>query len=222
MSALTTLAVVVVIGVVIFIVRSFMNKPKDVEYVVLVSDAASGKDEKTNTSTIPRSNNQPEGITFTYTGWLLVNDFTLGYGNRRRIFSKADCPGLYIDSTSNSLIVALDTYGNTETVLIPNIPAKKWIHFAIVVNQYSIDIYINGTLRTHHTLSQLPQQNDEPVKMGGGYDGVLGRLHYYPRSLTMGEIDSLSREAPPSDLYKSPEAPQYFDMTWYIGRLNSA
>lgn len=198
-----------------------MSKPKDVEYVVLVADAAPGKNETTNTSTIPRSNNQPEGITFTYTGWLVVNDFTAGYGNRRRIFSKADCPGLYLDSTSNSLIVALDTYGNTETVLIPNIPAKKWLHFAIVVNQYSMDIYINGTLRTHHTLAQLPQQNDEPVKMGGGYDGLLGRLHYYARSLTMGEIDSLSREAPPSDLYKSPEAPQYLDMTWYVGRLNS-
>ena len=222
MSTLTTLAIVAIVGLVIYMLWRSARSGKKVEYVTLVENAASGKDESTNTSTIPRSENQPEGIVFTYTGWLLMNDFTVGYGNRRRIFSKADCPGVYLDSTSNSLIVAVDTYGNTETVLIPNLPAKKWIHFAIVVNQYAVDIYINGTLRTHHTLSQLPQQNDEPVKLGGGYDGVLGRLHYYPRSLTMGEIDSLSHEAPPDDLYKTPEAPQYFDMTWYIGRLNSA
>jgi hypothetical protein len=221
MSALAVLSVVIVLAIVAFVIWTFVRTPQQLEYVVLVSDAVSGKDETINRSTIPRSENQPEGIVFTYTGWLLMNDFTVGYGNRRRIFSKADCPGLYLDSTSNSLIVAVDTYGNTETILIPNIPAKKWIHFAISVNQYSVDVYINGTLRTHHTLSQLPQQNEEPVKLGGGYDGVLGRLHYYPRSLTMGEVDSLSREAPPDDLYKTPEAPQYLDMTWYIGRLNS-
>jgi hypothetical protein len=160
-------------------------------------------------------------MTFTYTGWVLIKDFTAGYGTKRRIFSKGDCPGLYLDSTSNSLMVAVKTYGSTETILIPNIPAMKWMHFAIVVNQHAVDIYINGTLRQHHTLGQLPDQSDTSVVIGKGWDGVIGRFSYRPRSLTNADVRKLSLEDPPNDLVPKTSGPQYFDMSWYIGRLNS-
>jgi hypothetical protein len=215
------LTVFIVLAILIGILVWYFTSPKPTENVIIVPGSKSGIEEVTNNLLLPRSENQPEGIVFTYTGWLLINDFTVGYGKQRRIFSKGDCPGLYIDSTSNSLLVAVDTYGLKETILIPNIPAKKWIHFAITVNQYSVDIYINGTLRTHHTLGQLPKQNDEQIKIGGGWEGVIGQFSYYPRSMSMMEVDALSRQDPPSDLYTPPSPPQYFDMSWYIGRLNS-
>ena len=216
------LVIFLVLAIFIGIAVWYFRSPKPTEYVTILESSKSGKEESTNPFVLPRSENQPEGIVFTYTGWLLINDFTAGYGNKRRIFTKGDCPGLYIDSTSNSLIVAVDTFGNKETLLIPNIPAKKWIHFAISVNQYSVDVYINGTLRTHHTLGQLPKQNEDQLKIGGGFDGVLGRFSYYPRSLSMPEVESLGRQEPPSDLYQAPSPPQYFDMSWYTGRLNSS
>jgi len=215
------LTVFVVLAILIGILVWYFRSPKPLENVIIVPGSKSGIEEVTNRLLLPRSENQPEGIVFTYTGWLLINDFTVGYGTQRRIFSKGDCPGLYIDSTSNSLLVAVDTYGLKETILIPNIPAKKWMHFAITVNQYSVDVYINGTLRTHHTLGQLPKQNDEDLKLGGGWEGVIGQFSYYPRSMSMSEVEGLSRQDPPSDMYTPPAPPQYFDMSWYIGRLNS-
>lgn len=215
-------AILVIAAVLIGVLVWYFRSPKPLDYIPVLSGSKSGADETINTLTIPLSENQPEGIVFTYTGWLLINDFTTGYGKRRRIFSKGDCPGMYLDSTSNSLIVAVNTYGSQETILVPNIPAKKWIHFAITVNQYAVDIYINGTLRIHHTLGQLPKQNDDQLKLGGGWDGVIGRVSYYPKSMSMSQVEGLSRQEPPSDLYQAPAAPQYFDMSWYIGRLNSA
>ena len=220
MNTVGALFMVAVVGVLIYLLFSYQMTEED--SVVIVSGSYAGDQENTYSNQLPRSFNQPEGATYSYTAWILIKDFEMGYGRRRRIFSKDDAPGLYIDSTSNSLVVAIKTYGSTETILIPNIPAMKWMHFALVVDQDSVDIYINGILRQHHTLGQLPQQNDKPIKMGAGWSGVLGKVNYYPRALTYDTVKSMSKDQPPSDLYRKPGKPQYFDITWYIGRLNSA
>lgn len=188
---------------------------------VLFANSIPGDTQQSYAGALPKSYNQPEGITYSYAAWILVKDFTKGYGTKRRIFSKGDAPGLYLDSTSNSLMVAVKTFSTTETILIPDIPAMKWIHFALVVNQQAVDIYINGMLRQHHTLGQLPQQNDELVTVGPGWDGVLARVYYYSRSISSAEIKKLVAETPPDDLERKPSGPQYFDITWYVGRLYS-
>ena len=196
--------------------------PVESDKVKLVLGSQAGNIEKSVSVQLPLSFNQPEGLTYSYSTWILVKDFGEGYGQRRRIFSKDDSPGLYIDSTSNSFIVSVKTFGSTETILIPSIPAMKWLHFALVVDQQAVDVFINGTLRQHHSLGQLPQQEGiAPVKMGPGWNGVLADLTYYSRALKHTEIKRMSEEPVPDDLQREPAAPQYFDISWYIGRLYS-
>ena len=207
-----------VIGFVVWLISS--SNPTD--RTIIQAGPTSGKTQKISSLSINRSFNQPDGMVFSYAGWLLVNDFTVNYGKKRLIFKKGDCPALYLDTTSNALLVEVQTFGSVESILIPNIPAKKWMHIALVVNQYSVDIYINGTLRQHHTLSQLPKQNDEPLTMGSnetGWDGVLSDLTYFMRSLNASEIEEMAKAIPKDDLYKAPAGPQYFDRSWYIGRI---
>jgi hypothetical protein len=198
----------------------FKAKSLPGDHYEIISGSQSGKAQTTSAATLPRSFNQAEGITYSYAGWMLVNDFTFNYGKLRRVFSKDDCPGVYLDTTSNAILVAIDTYGTKETILISNIPAKKWIHYAVVVNQYAVDIYINGILRQHHTLGQLPKQNDHSVVVGSdeGFDGTIANLTYWPRSISQTEINGFSKIVP-KDIYTPPEAGSYFDMTWYTGRV---
>ena len=212
------IAVIALVGILVLFARS----PGRTDKYTLFENSVPGDVVQSSITLLPRSYNQAEGLTYSYTAWILIKDFTRGYGERRRIFSKEDSPGLYIDSTSNSLIVAVDTYGSTETILIPNVPAMKWIHFAMVVDQHSVDIYINGILKKHHTLGQLPQLNDSAVTIGSTWDGVLSRLTYYDRSLNYIEIKEMLKEPIPNDLDRRPAPPNYFDISWYIGRLYSA
>jgi hypothetical protein len=193
------------------------------DQVNIVVGSQSGKESKAVSPAMPRSFNQPEGLTYSYSGWVLVNDFGAGYGKRRTIFKVGDdSPALYIDSTSNSFIVSIKTFGANETILIPSIPALKWLHVGIVVDQQAVDIYINGTLRQHHTLGQLPKQDGLPtIQMGPGWDGVLAKLTYYARALRPTEIKRIAEQPVPDDLQKKPAAPQYFDLSWYIGRFYS-
>lgn len=201
----------------------YSNAAVPSDQVAIVVGSKSGKQDRTLSFKLPQSFNQPEGLTYSYSGWVLVNDFGAGYGQRRTIFKTGDdSPALYIDSTSNSFIVAVKTFGSTETILIPSVPAMKWMHVGIVVDQQAVDVYINGTLRQHHSLGQLPkQQSNVDVKLGGGWDGVLAKLIYYSRALTPTEMKATAAEPVPDDLQKKPAAPQYFDLSWYIGRFYS-
>ena len=129
------------------------------------------------------------------------------------------CPALAIDANTNTLLAIVDTFGMTETVPISNIPAKKWVHFVIGVNQTSVSVFINGTLHTYHTLAQLPKQNTGPVHMssGGGFAGKLGALQYYPYLLTPAEVSSMSLNAPSADPTDNGVGvlPPYFASSWW-------
>jgi len=214
---------VVLVIVVVIVWRVLTPQAKKSDAIDIIPGSVSGKQVQTSSVTLDRSFNQPQGATFTYTGWILVNDFTFNYGKKRTIFTKGDCPGLYLDTTSNSLLIAVNTYADmAETVLIDNIPANKWVHFAIIVDQDAMDVYINGIIRQHHSLLQLPKQNDTGVTMGSssaaGWDGVLANLQYTPRSLSAGEVAALTADVPTNDLKVKPSGPQYFDLSWYTGR----
>ena len=105
MGAAEVIGGIVTLVIIVVIIWKVLSTPtKTSDAVDLVNGSISGKELKTATGvTIPRSFNQKQGATFTYTGWILANDFTYNYGNRRLIFTKGDCPGLYLDTTSNSL-----------------------------------------------------------------------------------------------------------------------
>lgn len=176
---------------------------------------------------IPKSYNEKEGMTFSYSCWIKIDDFAYRYGEQKVIFTKGPtdlstmCPALFLDGTTNSLLVKLDTFGGTETIPISNIPAKKWLHFALAVDQDSVDIYINGTLYLHHTLTQLPKQNTYTVQtgIGGGFDGKIGSLQYYSYFLTPETVKTIMGSPPtpsPSDV--DGPAPPYFDISWWTSR----
>lgn len=220
MEAIAILVGVLVIGLIVYFVLS-TSRTGPADTVELIPGSQPGDVELAKSLVLPLSFNQPEGLTYTYTGWVLIKDFTKGYGTERRVMSKGDSPGLYLNTTSNAFMLKVDTFGSKETILIPNIPAMKWIHFAIVVDQRAVDIYINGILRQHHTLSQLPKQNTSAVLFGPDWNGVIGKVVYRAKSLSHGEVKKLSQEAPPDDLQRKPAAGAYFDISWYTGRLNS-
>ena len=174
-------------------------------------------------SSLPTSYNQDKGLTFAYTSWLLFEDFTYRLGTQKVIFVKGPedlssmCPGVFLDSNTNTILVKIDTFGSQETITVPNIPAKKWVHFALVVDQDSVDIYINGVLHTHYTLSQLPRQNPSPLRVaiGGGFKGKIADLNYYNYFLAPEQIRSLMGSSPQQSPEEQPAVPPYSGINWW-------
>jgi len=210
------IASIVVVAIYFYLSRTASNPSSSVS---IQPDIADGKKAVSNNLSIPRSFNQKEGAVFSYTCWILVNDFAYKYGSQKVIFTKGPtdlssmCPALFLDGTTNTLIMKMDTFGGTEVIPISNIPAKKWIHVAIVVDQDSVDVYINGILHTHHSLTQLPKQNNGTVHIGlnGGFDGKISGLQYYGKFMTPADVSASMATGPQT----SDPLPQYFDPKWY-------
>jgi hypothetical protein len=192
---------------------------------VIQSTILDGKDSFDSNMALPQSFDQDKGITFSYSCWVRIDNFAYQPGKPKVIFTKGPtdlssmCPALLIDGNTNSLIVKLDTFGATEVIAIPNIPAKKWMHITIVVDQKAVDIYMNGMLFTHHSIMQLPRQNSGTVHTGldGGFEGKLAGLTYYNYFLKPTDVPALMRSTPQTDT-EVGILPPYFDISWWIGR----
>jgi hypothetical protein len=227
---ITTIAVAVVVagaivGIVMWYLKTYPTQGST--STTIQSTIEDGKKTVTSKVHLPFSEGQKEGLAFSYTCWVKVDDFAYRYGEQKVIFNKGTenlstmCPALLVDANTNSLIVKMDTFGGTEVIPISNIPAKKWIHVGLAVDQEAMNIYINGTLYLHHTLSQLPKQNNSAVStgIGGGFDGKISGLQYYSYFMSPSDVKSAMASVPvadPSDI-GSP-LPPYFDISWWTSR----
>jgi hypothetical protein len=222
---------IVSVAIIVGVYYYFQTQSGGSTQAPLVKNAVDGRKEFNTSVLLPESVNQDKGLTFSYTCWLRFDDFSYRYGQEKVIFTKGDpslttvCPGLFLDANTNSIITKIDTFGSQEAIPISNIPAKKWIHYALVVDQDSVDIYINGTLKTHQSLTQLPRQNAGTVHVGigGGFDGKIADLQYYNYFLTAQQVQSIMGTAPdpPSPAHEDSDSaptPPYFDISWWTGR----
>jgi hypothetical protein len=224
--AISIVVAIAVVAIAYYYFRTHENGMSDTTSIK--KTIQDGKRPFKSTIALPRSKEQTEGMTFSYTCWVKIDDFSYRYGQQKVIFTKGPedlssmCPALLIDGTTNSLLVKLDTFGGTEVIPISNVPAKKWLHIAIAVDQDSVDVYVNGILYMHHTLTQLPKQNNSVVTTGvaGGFDGKLSNLDYYPYFMGPDAVKSAMSSTPqpdPSDVGVGV-LPPYFDMSWWVSK----
>jgi len=187
--------------------------------------------------TIYRSNNQRDGIEFTWSVWLFINDLQYMQGSYKQVFYKGNnhtqdnglnspnnAPGLYIAPDTNALVVVMNSYDKVnEEITIPDIPLNKWVNVIVRCQNTTLDVYINGTITRSITLSGVPKQNygDVFVAMNGGFDGFISNLWYYNYALSVVEIASLVYGGPNTKTAKGSPINQkdtdYLSLRWYTG-----
>ena len=170
--------------------------------------------------TIPRSVNATEGIEFTWSVWIFIDDLTYNEGKYRCVFYKGNdfaknlndqdaqsqglnfpnnAPGLYITPNTNNLVVIMNTFTTiNEEILIDDIPLNKWVNVIIRCQNNTIDVYINGTIIKSYNLHGVPKQNygDVFVAPNGGFSGYISNLWYYDYGLGTSEISKLVSKGP--------------------------
>jgi hypothetical protein len=186
--------------------------------------------------TIPRSINANNGIEFTWSLWVFINDLQYNDGVYKHIFHKGsdnvsntglnfpnNSPGLYIAPNTNDFIIVMNTYDNiNEEITIPNIPLNKWINVIIQCQNKTIDVYINGTIAQSQTLSGVPKQNygNVFVGMNGGFSGYVSNLWYFNHSLGIAAIQDIARNGPNTKMTGSNSMnlknPDYLSLRWFF------
>jgi hypothetical protein len=229
-AALIGGAVVVTLVVIYLVYLSVTTVSVGPYATPIVTTIADGMTEIDSGASIPQSFNESQGLTFSYSCWVKVNDFSYRYGAQKVVFTKGPtdlsqmCPALLIDATSNTFLVKIDTFGGTEVIPVGNIPAKKWVHIAIAVSQDGVSVFLNGNLYIYHSLSQVPKQNSDGVHTStdGGFSGSIAGLTYYRYLLTPQSIAQIMQTNPPT---AGPDitvqiVPPYNDPSYWVNHLN--
>lgn len=163
-----------------------------------------------NNVPILRSNNQKNGLEFTWSLWLYLSDVGNDLNKYQHIFNKGDNsfdpntnlslvnngPGVYLGPANNQLHIVMDTILGTDqhtAIDISNIPIKKWVHVAIRMENTVFDVYINGTMAARLLMQNVPKQNynDVNICQKGGFPGKLADLRYFDHALTVFDINSI-------------------------------
>lgn len=191
--------------------------------------------------TLSRSVNANEGIEFTWSVWIYIDDLTYNSGKYRCVFYKGNqyseqnpdeatglnfpnnAPGLYLAPNTNSLVVMMNTFTViNEEIIVNDIPINNWVNVIIRCQNDTIDVYINGTVIKSHQLHGVPKQNygDVYVAANGGFSGYISNLYYYDRALGMNEISSITNNGPNTNMKGSTNLNQksgdYLSLRWFF------
>jgi hypothetical protein len=233
-TILLSLMTLIVVGIVVIIIYELtygggINTPSSVSprntSVELIDLLHDGTDYLKLDQALPLSQNQDEGIEYSFASWILINDFDYG-ANRPIIYVRGQpdlslaSPAVSLHKGRNEIHIKQDTYDKLHPgqVVIPNLPAGKLLHLVVSIRQTSMDVYVNGLLFKHLSLRALPLQNAESVYVSenGGWKGMIGKFVYYNYALSSGEVRKLASQKPQRDPNDVPPYPPYMDTSWWL------
>ena len=192
-----------------------------------------------NAVTIYRSVNGTDGIEFTWSVWVYINNLQYLEGQYKHVFYKGNSnletnglnfpnnsPGLYIAPNTNDLIVMMNTYNTiNEEIIIQDVPLNKWVNVIIRCQNTTLDVYINGIISRSLQLNGVPKQNygDVFVAMNGGFAGYISNLWYYNYALGVSDIHKLFVKGPNTKMLNSSSASamnaklnNYLSLRWFF------
>ena len=161
-----------------------------------------------------------EGMNHSFSSWIYVKDWNYKFGQYKNILWKGNppntsttagtpaisnvhCPSLWLYPLTNSLKVVTSTSApeQVESCDIQNIPLMTWVHIVYVLNNRTVDVYINGKLERSCALRGIPTISNDPVYMTtgnpqAGFYGKIGRTQYFTKALLPNEVANIYQIGP--------------------------
>ena len=219
-----------------YLFNHFRNHPKLIDGMVDASQTLiiPTSPDVTGAKVIPRSKNETDGIEFTWSLWVFINDLGKQDNKYRHIFHKGNvnladsglnfpnnAPGMYLSPNKNEFTIIMNTFENiNEEIKVTDVPMNKWVNVIIRCNNKTLDVYVNGIITKSVQLSSVPKQNigDVYVGLDGGFNGYISNLWYWGYSLNASQILHLVNSGPNTKMKTSSMSlknPNYLSMRWY-------
>jgi hypothetical protein len=158
-----------------------------------------------------------QGMSQSISTWIYVKDWNYNFGKYKNILwignppangssdSKSrHSPSLWLYPLTNSLKVVTSTSATSdvESCDIQNIPLMSWVNIVYVLNNRTVNIYINGLLERSCALQGIPRIANDKIYMttGGktdaGFYGKIGKTVYYTYALLPNQISDIYQQGP--------------------------
>ena len=153
------------------------------------------------------------GHGYTYSMWLYVADWNYNFGNPKNVLVRGTIggrasPEITFDKNVNNLIIRQSVPGaGTQDAFcnIKNFPLQKWVNVIVILNNRTMDTYVNGQLERSCVMPNVPYiVSSAPVQfvqaMGGsklpGFFGKLSNCQYFNYAIQQDEILKLYNAGP--------------------------
>jgi hypothetical protein len=212
-----------------------------------VSTTISQDPNNKSSITILRSENEKDGIEFTWSVWIYLNGFqdsdsyhhVFNKGNTilstpKEIFpgtnTPNNAPGLYINPKYDGFRVIMNSFSDPyqEVIEVTDLPMTKWVNIVIRVQDKNCDIYVNGRLVKRRVMTDVVKQNydDVQVSLNGGFSGYLSNLTYFNRSISITQIQDIISVGPnlkqvSKALDLNNSKPRYLSNRWYFDQTTA-
>jgi hypothetical protein len=161
-----------------------------------------------------------QGMNQTFSTWIYVKDWNYKFGQYKNILWKGNptlssttsanpsisnihSPSIWLYPLTNSLKVVTSTSvpEQVESCDIQNIPLMSWVHIVYVLNNRTVDIYMNGKLERSCALRGIPTITNDPVYITSGspqpgYYGKIGKTQYFTKALLPNDVANLYQKGP--------------------------
>lgn len=219
--ALVGLFLLLVVGMVVYwIYKAVVRSRKgDDENPILVSDSIDASDpDNAKSWTLPTSSGSSSpNMSFTLSFWMYIADWYYRVDQPKALMIKGSssggsvsagdaAPGFWLAPDKNNLIVATRVLGNNDRPQIcdvANIPIQKWVHVAYVLDNRTVDVYVDCKLERSCVLTGVPLLNNQKLHLfpkgadgQTGYLGQMSSLRYFSHALRPVDIARLCNEGP--------------------------
>ena len=156
------------------------------------------------------------GMKQTVTFWLWLNDLSYREKNFKEILRKSNnnlSVGIgprngdnmrqqfndgFIPS-ENKLFVNVRNNSTIQSLEFNDFPIQKWLHFAIVLDNRNVDVFMNGELKKSMILESPPALDKDAeliFNSNGGFDGKVSNAKVFNYAVCHAEIVQLLKDGP--------------------------
>lgn len=129
------------------------------------------------------------------------------------VSGKDAAPGIWLAPDKNNLLISTSVLGRKPQVCdVANIPIQKWVHVAYVLDNRTVDVYVDCKLERSCVLTGVPLLNNQKLYLfpqntsspGGsgttdgqtGFLGQLSSLRYFSQALRPVDVARICNEGP--------------------------
>jgi hypothetical protein len=148
----------------------------------------------------------PISANYTYSIWIYVQTWSVT--GKKTIFKRDGSKPLMqmrqFDNTVDTLLQLSDD--TTVTCSVSNVPLQKWSNITIVVNDRSLDSYLNGKLVKTcvlPVLAKMPTEANAAVYLtpDGGFSGFTARFKYWGEGINPQEAWNIYTAGPGGNIF---------------------
>jgi len=195
----------VILVVILIVVIYFIFKGRTDQYSLknpILIDGPTNAFSQEGRGIVKRIPQNANPFSFSYSLWIYVSEwnekekYIIQRGsNNNTIF----LPSLRLGTNTNDLTATISTTKREEQCNVANIPLQKWVHIVYVLNNRTVDIYVNGKLERSCVLEGIPLARtvqDVAVVPNGGFFGQISRVQYFSSSLEPVDVERIYLEGP--------------------------